>query len=178
MGINQLIEINNLQPADAVELVSREAGFPKHYAIYLGNEKGNPQFIANVTNGVQVINSHALNDFAAKYEVVAIERFNGGIRERKKVVRKALSKLGEKAYNIIFNNCEHFKNWVLYGISSSKQVEKTGRALLVGGTALTIVGLISNRNGLAKMGLYILLLLFTLIAIAGYLYKQNQNEKG
>lgn len=123
-----------------------------------------------------VINNRALNDFAQKYEVVAIERFEGDIRARNKVIKKALSRLGEKAYNIIFNNCEHFKNWVLYGISSSKQVENVTTAMVVGGTAFTLIGFISNKKGLLKAGLYILLILIICIVVAGYFYERVQND--
>lgn len=38
------------------------------------------------------------------------------------VVKRAESKLGERKYNIIFNNCEHFATWCITGISDSQQV--------------------------------------------------------
>lgn len=176
MSINQMIEFNDLQPADAVELVNRETRFPKHYAIYLGKVKGNPQFIANIANGVEVINHKALGDFAQKYEVVAIERFDGDMRARNQVIKKALSRLGEKAYNIIFNNCEHFKNWVLYGVSASKQVENTATAMFIGGTAFSLFGLALNKKGVLKAGLYILLILIVCIVVASYFYERGRND--
>ena len=37
---------------------------------------------------------------------------------------RALSRLGENKYNLIFNNCEHFAIWCKTGISESYQVEK------------------------------------------------------
>jgi len=39
------------------------------------------------------------------------------------VIRRALSRLGENKYNLLFNNCEHFATWCKIGISESKQVE-------------------------------------------------------
>jgi hypothetical protein len=44
------------------------------------------------------------------------------IFDGEKSVERAYSKLGEDSYNIIFNNCEHFVTWCIYGIHSSSQV--------------------------------------------------------
>ena len=38
------------------------------------------------------------------------------------VVQRAESRLGERKYNMVFNNCEHFASWCKTGISDSKQV--------------------------------------------------------
>jgi hypothetical protein len=154
--ILQFIQQNKLQPADAVELACPQKGFPFHYAIYLGNERGNPRFIANITNGVQIISERRLLDFMTKYQVTNIERFQGSILKRKQVIKKALSRIGEKAYNLVFNNCEHFKNWVLYGESKSRQVENIGAILLADGFGLVIAGTLTNKKALRKLGNYII----------------------
>ena len=39
------------------------------------------------------------------------------------VVRRAESRLGEKKYNFLFNNCEHFATWCKTGISYSIQIK-------------------------------------------------------
>ncbi|WP_424097900.1 lecithin retinol acyltransferase family protein [Moorena producens] len=39
------------------------------------------------------------------------------------VIRRAESRLGERQYNLIFNNCEHFANWCKIGKSESQQVK-------------------------------------------------------
>lgn len=44
-------------------------------------------------------------------------------------VRRAESRLGEKKYNIISNNCEHFVLWCKTGISESHQVEDLKKIL-------------------------------------------------
>lgn len=41
-----------------------------------------------------------------------------------KTINMAHSRLGEKKYDLIFNNCEHFATWCKTGKSRSKQVEK------------------------------------------------------
>ncbi|WP_414550514.1 lecithin retinol acyltransferase family protein [Anabaena sp. CCY 0017] len=40
------------------------------------------------------------------------------------VVQRAISKLGEQKYNLLFNNCEHFAHYCKTGRSDSKQVNK------------------------------------------------------
>ncbi|MBL0489556.1 lecithin retinol acyltransferase family protein [Aeromonas veronii] len=39
-------------------------------------------------------------------------------------INRAYSKLGEDSYNLLFNNCEHFVTWCIFGIHSSDQVNK------------------------------------------------------
>ncbi len=38
------------------------------------------------------------------------------------VVERAQSRLGERKYNLLFNNCEHFANWCKTGLNESVQV--------------------------------------------------------
>ena len=38
------------------------------------------------------------------------------------VTKRAISRLGENNYNLLFNNCEHFATWCKTGISRSKQI--------------------------------------------------------
>lgn len=40
------------------------------------------------------------------------------------VVERAQSRMGERNYNLLVNNCEHFAVWCKTGISDSKQVRK------------------------------------------------------
>lgn len=37
-------------------------------------------------------------------------------------VERAYSRLGEDAYSLLFNNCEHFVNWCIFGVKYSQQV--------------------------------------------------------
>ncbi|OAB60260.1 NC domain-containing protein [Leptolyngbya valderiana BDU 20041] len=37
-------------------------------------------------------------------------------------IQRAESRLGERRYNLIYNNCEHFATWCKTGISDSKQI--------------------------------------------------------
>jgi hypothetical protein len=62
--------------------------------------------------------------------------------EREDVVRRARSRLGENRYHIIHNNCEHFCEWCLSGVSRSRQLESLpGR---MGATAIAILQVIAT----------------------------------
>ena len=39
------------------------------------------------------------------------------------VIQRAENRLGERKYNIIFNNCEHFASWCITGVSDSQQIK-------------------------------------------------------
>ncbi|HWI54372.1 MAG TPA: lecithin retinol acyltransferase family protein [Desulfobacteria bacterium] len=44
-------------------------------------------------------------------------------------VKRARSRLGEKEYNLLLNNCEHFAIWCKTGLSKSYQIEKLLKVL-------------------------------------------------
>jgi len=52
---------------------------------------------------------------------------------------RAISKLGEKAYDMWSNNCEHFIYWVSTGSSNSKQIDK----LMSVGIKVAMFGVVS-----------------------------------
>lgn len=45
------------------------------------------------------------------------------------IVRRAESRLGESAYDLFFNNCEHFANWCTTGRNESRQLSNFGLRL-------------------------------------------------
>lgn len=52
------------------------------------------------------------------------------------VIARAESRLGEKKYNLITDNCEHFASWCVTGRKESKQVQRTVAAAVVGGVVV------------------------------------------
>ncbi len=38
------------------------------------------------------------------------------------VIQRAESRVGERKYNLLFNNCEHFATWCVTGVSDSRQI--------------------------------------------------------
>ncbi|MBL0511818.1 lecithin retinol acyltransferase family protein [Aeromonas media] len=101
-------------------LVSPRLGYD-HHGLYLGNnsvihysgfsdafDKGSIQ-ITSLKNFEQGNGSR-------------VERHSFPIYDTEKRIERARSKLGEDSYNLLFNNCEHFVYWCIYGVSSSPQV--------------------------------------------------------
>ena len=45
------------------------------------------------------------------------------------IVKRALSKMGQLGYNMLWSNCEHFASWCRYGMAWSEQVDKFMRII-------------------------------------------------
>ncbi len=65
-------------------------------------------------------------------------RFDG-----QEVIRRARSRIGEKCYRLLTNNCEHFCEWCLHGEPRSEQVERAlalpRRLARIAGAAATVL---------------------------------------
>ena len=159
MSTKQFVYENGLLPADVIVLRKKVFGMVDHFAIYLGiNVFGKPQFVANFTNGVQIIPDEKIDEQLETYIPERIEKFEGNHYQRELVIRRARSKIGERAYNYITNNCEHYKNLVLYGRAYSTQVNTTGNVLMAGGGFLLAKGLVNSNNKSRNWGVGLLLL--------------------
>ena len=55
---------------------------------------------------------------------VRIVKHSKSLYAPREIVRRARSRLGENAYRLLTNNCEHFCNWCLDGVSHSAQVQQ------------------------------------------------------
>lgn len=67
------------------------------------------------------------------------------------IVERAKSRLGERDYNIVFNNCEHFAAWCKTGKHRSQQVETVAAATAIGGALL---GGLFVAPAIAAAGIY------------------------
>jgi len=168
---------HQLKAGDAVELICPVAGFPKHYAVYMGINRGQPEFIANMIEGVKLVKDRELSGFLQRFQVSNIERFPGTDAERRKVTSKARSRLGEKLYCFIFHNCEHFKNWVLYGKSESRQVNIISSVVAFSGVGLAVLGRLANSRGLQRAGAIVLVTLFLLFILAWIILKNKEDNQ-
>lgn len=66
------------------------------------------------------------------------------------VIKRAESRLGERAYKLLLNNCEHFATWCVTGKAKSKQVRRAtttvmGTLAVVGGVLVVVA-----RKGLQR----------------------------
>ena len=67
-------------------------------------------------------------------EEISLEKFTEGrsyrIKKyhsqfsRREIINRARSRLGSENYSLLFNNCEHFVTWCIYGQAESKQVQQ------------------------------------------------------
>lgn len=96
-----------------------------HHGIYCGNGR-----VVHYSGFAQTFKKGAL-------EITTLERFLGGetkynivkypsdkvMFSSEEIVERALDRVGEDRYNLVFNNCEHFAAWCVTGKSESKQVK-------------------------------------------------------
>ena len=114
------------EPPLASHLITPRALYT-HHGIYVGN--GRVIHYAGLAHGWR----------RGPVEEVSLERFAHGrsIRVRpdrkcfdaRSVVERARSRLGERGYRILTNNCEHFCMWALCNEHRSAQVERLHRML-------------------------------------------------
>lgn len=109
------------EPPLASHLVTRRV-FYSHHGIYVGN--GFVIHYAGLARGLQLgpVEDISLENFAHGRGVRIrhdLPRF-----DRREVVERARSRLGEHSYRLLTNNCEHFCAWALRGESRSSQVER------------------------------------------------------
>jgi hypothetical protein len=147
--------VNNLQPADAILLNKKFMGMLDHFAVYLGRHPhtNKPVFAANYTDGVQILSPVDVDVFLIKLVPSKIERFYGTMQQRKAAVNRALTMVGKKSYNLIFNNCEHYKNFVQFNRKYSAQVDNVGKAALIGGGITALAGAATGNNKALGWGL-------------------------
>ncbi len=144
--------------------VPRQHGLFLHHGIDLGDGS-----VAHYLEGREILRS-SFNEFCRGQVANVVEHDKAsptGV-----TLRRAMSRIGEQRYNLLFNNCEHFANWCKTGRYSSAQMEKwiqTGSlgalalgqlvpaALLTGLGLLLRKGLVDDqsrqraRQGLAKL---------------------------
>ena len=136
-----LIQQNNLRPADALVLRKKFLGMVDHFAIFLGYDNYNePYIVANYKDGVQRVQKQELDQFMQKLEPTRIERFEGTEIERQAAVKRAVKRIGEKAYDYFANNCESFKNYVQKGVNYSRQAENFNEVAGAVGIGSAVVG--------------------------------------
>ena len=100
-----------------------------HHGIYIGNEEvvqfGLPFDMYQDHSLIKVIKS-PIEDFlkGGFLEVRQYTKKEFKIKHKNElIVEIALSKLGEGDYNLLYNNCEHFANFCVFGKKESKQVD-------------------------------------------------------
>lgn len=128
----------DLAPGDRIIIPKSEFRLVQHHGIYLGkNNKGVDLVAENkIGCGVRII---SLNEFFGNMNrITRVEKFEGNNYERRKLVERIVSKLGQP-YHLIDYNCQHFANDMLKNEIKSEQVDNLFEGLkIIAGVLLTI----------------------------------------
>ncbi len=141
--IRNFVLNNYLQPADVIIVGKNGWNVLDHYVVYMGEQNGEMFFSVNLMNkGVLLLSEQDLHQYTRRFTPKAINRFHGSYMDRIQALSRANSKIGE-SYSLMNFNCEHFANFVQFGVSQSQQVSN-----VVGGAflALLTVGLFSRSE--------------------------------
>lgn len=131
-------------------IVATRMGY-SHHGIYIGNNNvvhysGFNEFAKKGKIIKTSLNQFVLNGKLRKYE--ATEFLRGNQYSDEEIVQRALSRLGEDEYNVVFNNCEHFANWCTHDDDFSSQTagmaELNIRMGNVMGTGISLFDVINN----------------------------------
>lgn len=105
-------------------------GLYSHHGIYIDDD--------HVCQFASTANGHETDPNYASVCLTTLDDFlKGGVlevreytdlelkekREPQEIVNAALSRLGEKGYDLINNNCEHFANECVFGYKKSEQID-------------------------------------------------------
>jgi hypothetical protein len=105
-----------LAAADHLQ-VPRQHGLFNHHGIDLGDGT-----VAHYLEGRQILRS-AKEEFGRGLEITTVEYPPDSCSTAGVTLRRAMGRLGEQNYNLLFNNCEHFAHWCKTGRHRSNQVE-------------------------------------------------------
>ncbi|MCO5414838.1 MULTISPECIES: lecithin retinol acyltransferase family protein [Ralstonia] len=102
-------------------LVAERDGY-EHHGIYVGN--GQVIHYAGFSRRQRCgpVERISIGCFACGF-AVTIQRDASPCYDGEEVARRAGSRLGERNYRLLTNNCEHFCSWCLFGECRSAQVE-------------------------------------------------------
>ena len=108
--------------------VPRRHGLFMHHGIDLGDGT-----VAHYLEGEQILRS-SLDDFTSGENPRVIDHAEADPTGL--TLRRAMSRIGEQRYNLLFNNCEHFAVWCKTGQHRSGQVERALGSGAIGALAL------------------------------------------
>jgi len=97
--------------------VPRQHGLFDHHGIDLGDGT-----VAHYLEGSQILRS-PLEQFRRGEDATVVSYDPAAISPSGVTLRRAMGRLGEQRYNLVFNNCEHFAIWCKTGHHRSTQVE-------------------------------------------------------
>lgn len=109
------------EPTSGAHLVTPWMGYA-HHGIYVGDGKVIHYGALMYDIIRKPVEEVTLQCFAGGRPVFVIEHAEPCL-DTAEVITRARSRLGEKNYRLLTNNCEHFCEWALHGVARSFQVE-------------------------------------------------------
>lgn len=100
-------------------LVSPRVGYT-HHGLYVGNNEV-IHYEGKIGEGNGHIAQTSLQAFCDG-QSCTVRDYPIRVYGRKESVSRALGRLGEQDYNVIFNNCEQFVAWCIMGLGYSEQI--------------------------------------------------------
>ena len=99
-----------------------------HHGIYVGNDR--VVHYSGFADGLSAgpVEETSLRKFANGAEVKVINH-PARVFDHHETVVRAFEKLGEDEYSLVWNNCEHFAMWCIFGVKVSHQVIAAGMAM-------------------------------------------------
>lgn len=109
------------EPKPGAHLVTPWMGF-SHHGIYAG--EGRVIHYGALMYDIirKPVEEVSLAAFAGKRPVFVVEHAEVTLPAAE-IIRRARSRIGERKYRLLTNNCEHFCEWALHGVARSFQVE-------------------------------------------------------
>jgi hypothetical protein len=129
------------------DILKVNRGLYKHFGIYAGNSKVIHYAASNRDFGLDAnVHETSLKNFECG-ETAQVVHLLGNDKSIKiyspeETVKRAQSRIGEKRYNLLFNNCEHFALWCKTGITKSKQVETAVSSAILATAAVILLNLV------------------------------------
>ena len=120
--------------------VPRQHGLFNHHGIDLGDGT-----VAHYLEGREILRS-PLEEFSRGQPLSVVPYQAEQCSPAGVTLRRAMGRLGEQNYNLLFNNCEHFAHWCKTGRHRSAQVESWLPAAVFSGARL----LLRQNNHLEK----------------------------
>jgi hypothetical protein len=112
----------DVEPSLGAHLTTSRRGYT-HHGIYVGQGRVVHYSGLSWFWHCGPVEEVPMSRFAVGRRVQVVDR-GGSFHSPLEIVRRARSRIGENDYRLLTNNCEHFCNWCVCGVSHSAQAER------------------------------------------------------